>query len=121
MPPPTDADIVILAGDIDVGVGGVRWAKCVFDKPTLYVAGNHEFYRGDIAYDVQHMRNLAEGSLVQLLDCNVIELRGVRFIGATLWTDFRLMSADEADVARAMDVAERCMSDFNVIRLAAKR
>ena len=39
------ADVVVLAGDIDDGVGGFRWARETFpDKPIVYVAGNHEFY-----------------------------------------------------------------------------
>ena len=39
------ADVVVLAGDIDDGVVGLRWASETFpDKPVVYVAGNHEFY-----------------------------------------------------------------------------
>jgi predicted phosphodiesterase len=49
-PPTTDADVVILAGDIGVGMGGLRWAETRFpDRPVIYVPGNHEFYRHDIA------------------------------------------------------------------------
>lgn len=40
-----DADLVVLAGDIDEGTRGLRWARASFpDKPIVYVAGNHEFY-----------------------------------------------------------------------------
>ncbi len=40
-----DADVVVLAGDIDDGLGGIRWARESFpDKPIVMVAGNHEFY-----------------------------------------------------------------------------
>ena len=43
--PEVDADIVVLAGDTDRGVRGVRWAIARFSPtPVLYIAGNHEFY-----------------------------------------------------------------------------
>lgn len=38
-----DADVVILAGDIDLGTQGIEWARQAFDCPVLYVPGNHEF------------------------------------------------------------------------------
>ena len=48
-PPATDADVVVLAGDIGVGMEGLRWAEDRFpDKPVIYVPGNHEFYHHDI-------------------------------------------------------------------------
>ena len=49
-PPATGADVVVLAGDIGVGMDGLRWAKARFsDTPVIYVPGNHEFYHHDIA------------------------------------------------------------------------
>ncbi len=47
--PETDADVVVLAGDIGVGTGGIEWAAGQFpDVPVVYVPGNHEFYGHDI-------------------------------------------------------------------------
>jgi predicted phosphodiesterase len=44
MPPPqTDADVVILAGDIARPVEAIPWILAL-DKPVVYVPGNHEFY-----------------------------------------------------------------------------
>ena len=44
--PVTDADVVVLAGDIHLGREGRKWARGHFqDKPVVYVLGNHEFYR----------------------------------------------------------------------------
>jgi len=52
-PPKADADVVVLAGDIDVGIRGVEWARRSFpSSPVVYVPGNHEFYRC-------HMQDLA--------------------------------------------------------------
>lgn len=39
-----DESLVVLAGDVDVGVGGVRWAIERFPYvPVVYVLGNHEY------------------------------------------------------------------------------
>ena len=42
-----DADVVVLAGDIDEGLKGVEWAKSI-PKPVIYVPGNHEYDYGNI-------------------------------------------------------------------------
>ena len=48
-PPETDADVVVLAGDIGVGPSGIEWAADHWlDRPVIYVAGNHEYYGHDI-------------------------------------------------------------------------
>jgi hypothetical protein len=46
----SDADVVILAGDIGVGLEGLRWAEEPFpDRSVIYEPGNHEFYRHDLS------------------------------------------------------------------------
>ena len=45
-PAPSDADVVILAGDIDIKSRGVSWANDTFQCPVIYVCGNHEYYGG---------------------------------------------------------------------------
>jgi len=45
----TDADVVILAGDIGKGSMGVEWAAHAFpNQQVVYLAGNHESYFLDI-------------------------------------------------------------------------
>ena len=64
-----------------------RWAGA--DK-IIYVPGNHEYYGSEI--DVAR-RELAQQCLqhgVTLLDPGAVTVEHVRFIGATLWTDFLL-------------------------------
>jgi len=87
--PLTDADIVVLAGDIGEGDLGVLWAKQVFDVPVVYVAGNHEFYDSDHTMKevVEAMKAAAKGSNVTVLDNESLVLDGVRFIGSTMWTN----------------------------------
>jgi len=84
-----DADLVILAGDIHEGAAGVRWARKQFDCPVLYVPGNHEYYQTEWTMDelLCEMRYEAEDTQVHVLDCDSIEISGVRFLGTTLWTD----------------------------------
>ena len=64
-----------------------RWAGA---GRILYVPGNHEFYGSEI--DIAR-RELARQCLqhgVTLLDPGAVTVDGIRFIGATLWTDFLL-------------------------------
>lgn len=38
------ADLVILAGDINLGTKGIEWIKStITDVPVIYVLGNHEY------------------------------------------------------------------------------
>lgn len=118
--PPSDAlasaDVIILAGDIDVGVAGIQWAQRVFaDKPVVYVAGNHEFYGGRWDKTLVEMREAAADSNVHFLEDDVVVVNGVRFIGATLWTNFRLFG--KALAFRAMEEAHEYMNDFRRIKL----
>lgn len=87
--PQTDADIVILAGDIARPQAALDWAQG-FDKPVLYVAGNHEFYGASLGATMQALQKQAQGSHIHILDNSQIELHGVRFLGSTLWSDFNL-------------------------------
>ena len=47
-PPQSDAEIVILAGDVARPAEAIAWAR-ELRKPVLYVPGNHEFYGGSVA------------------------------------------------------------------------
>lgn len=112
-PPATNADIVILAGDIGVGLEGLHWAKVRFpDRPVIYVPGNHEFYRHDIAL-VDELKTQAPEHIHILNDDQVV-IDGVRFLGSILWTDFALFG--EADRFFAMQQARRQMTDFSNIK-----
>ena len=69
-PPDVDADVTILAGDIDTEADGVAWAKATISwRPVLYVAGNHEFYSGSKAVQgiTAKMKQLVAGSNVSVL------------------------------------------------------
>ncbi len=112
-PPFTDADVVVLAGDIGVGNGGLDWAKTYFpDQPVIYVPGNHEFYHHDIAL-IDELKAGAPDN-IHVLNNDTIEIDGVRFLGSVLWTDFALFG--EADKWFSMQRARQGMNDFAIIR-----
>lgn len=116
-PPRNDADVVILAGDIGRPDTAIAWAAGL-DKPVLYVPGNHEFYGDSIDGTLARLRRLCAGTCVDLLDAAEVFLGGVRFLGTTLWTDFRLFDAPALDAAARAE-AVRCMRDFTRIRAGA--
>lgn len=111
----TDADLVVLAGDIAVSSQGVAWAKESFpDKPVIYVPGNHEYYGGEVGAVITEMRAEASDSNVRILDCEMLEVGDVRILGATLWTDFRLFAGDdEIEFAWALSDAQRSIPDYD--------
>jgi predicted phosphodiesterase len=113
-PPDNAADLVILAGDIARPVEALEWATSLA-KPVLYVPGNHEYYGGSLDATAMTLRRLCEGTNVRLLDDDVVELGGVRFVGSTLWTDFMLYGAERRD--SAMQEAQRAIADFWRIRV----
>lgn len=111
--PKVHADLTILAGDIARPQAAMQWAGSL-GRPVIYVPGNHEFYRGDITGVRQELAQLATEHGVRLLDQNAWVFQGVRFLGATLWTDFDLFGADQRLAAQQETAA--FMRDFQVIR-----
>jgi predicted phosphodiesterase len=113
----TDADIIILAGDIDKGTNGVGWAieqSEKLNKPIIYVPGNHEYYGYDIQHNLAEMRWLAEGTEVYVLDNDSITIQGVRILGSTLWTDYNVDPATSQ--AKAMSIVGQALNDHFLIR-----
>lgn len=89
--PAHEADLLVLAGDIARASEAIDlFAK--WPVPVLYVMGNHEAYGGCFE-SVQHeLRVAAKGTSVNFLERDVADYGGVRFLGCTLWTDYRLWS-----------------------------
>jgi predicted phosphodiesterase len=108
---------VILAGDIARPREAAAWAQG-FDRPVVYVLGNHEFYGGSLDGTCEEMRQLCSGTNVHVLDQGEIVLGNVRFLGVTLWTDFKLYDDDEANVNAKLQ-ARQVVRDFSRIRTSA--
>lgn len=113
-PPATDADIIVLAGDINKDTSGIYWARSTFpEKPILYVPGNHEFYGFYRPETLVRMRAAARENNVHLLDEDDLVLGGVRFLGCTLWTDFKLFGKNKKNAA--MVCGQNGLNDFRVV------
>lgn len=112
--PVTDADLIILAGDIGRPRLSVRWAYGL-GKPVLYVLGNHEYYGGVIGQVLAEIRGLTAGTPIRVLDDDEVVIGGVRFLGCTLWTDLSLFGDGPAGEL-ALRAAWQYMRDFSLIR-----
>ncbi len=112
-----EADVVVLAGDIDVGVNGIRWAAEAFaGKPVVYVAGNHEFYDGHWDNSLGEMRAEAKALRIHFLENDSVEIDGLRILGCTLWTDFDYFGRDRRNGAMHQVESRTGMTDFGVIK-----
>lgn len=86
-----DEDVFILAGDIvNATPTGIRFLKGWlrgYSKPIIYVPGNHEHYRCNFRETVLTLTtSLQENPNLYVMDMNTIEIDGITFIGATLWS-----------------------------------
>lgn len=139
--PAPDADALVLAGDIGgQGRGDGKGSRLALDDafvlkrfspalgnwpvPVLYVPGNHEYDGGDL--DATRAALKAECARLGIiwLDREVIVMEDVRFIGATLWTDFAALSQwpDHLPDAmtRNMNMREQCFRAASyALKLAA--
>ena len=90
---PPDIDAVVVAGDTCEGAerGFIRLRGIVpMQIPIVAVLGNHEFYRRCWSEEVALARAAAPLYGIHLLEDDTVVLGNVRFIGASLWTDYAL-------------------------------
>lgn len=118
--------VAVLAGDIGVARRNGTWSPFIFEmaerhKAVIYVPGNHEYY-GD-TFDRAWEKITGEigdwdnpDNLYFMNGDNAVTIDGVRFIGATLWTDFELYG--NADLS--MYTAATYMNDYRVIGRVAE-
>lgn len=110
--PAHQADVLVLAGDICDG----SFAIDLFHDwpvPVIFVAGNHEAYNFRREDVLDEIRSAARDTSVHFLERDVVDFGGVRFLGCTLWTDYRLAGVDLQLEARKN--AQRCLNDHRVI------
>jgi predicted phosphodiesterase len=109
----TDADVLILAGDV---ASGTR----VFDLfadwpcPIVFVPGNHEFYQArvdDVLKEFELRAVMYPG--IKVLAPGTVQIADVRFIGCTLWTDFNVFGSDMR--TQAMQECDEKIIDHQVI------
>ncbi|PJJ67523.1 metallophosphoesterase [Chryseobacterium geocarposphaerae] len=86
-----NADIVVLAGDVNLGTKGIEWIKSkIPGKPVIYVLGNHEYYKGSYPKTLHKIKEAALDSNIFVLENSFVDIEEIRFHGATLWTDFSI-------------------------------
>ena len=112
--PEIDADVLVLAGDLHRPAKAMEWARNS-RLPTLYVAGNHEFYGSDLETTYRDLRAHAAGSRVRVLERSEWHHEGVRFLGCTLWSDYRLYDSVEARDKAILELT-KFSRDFQRIR-----
>ncbi|RYC29622.1 hypothetical protein D3273_22985 [Lichenibacterium minor] len=120
---PASFDAVVVSGDLSSPLtAALDWLHVRLPSvPVVYVAGNHDAWCGPDAVDrytldVQMLRGreLAARHGITLLEDDDAVIGGVRFLGATLWSDLRLTARlTTMDPAR---VVGRGMLDYRRIR-----
>jgi Icc-related predicted phosphoesterase len=114
---PDDVDAVIVAGDIKAPVQrSMAWLDAEVasqGKPVVFVAGNHEHY-GQVYEASMSSGRVAQSSHpdVHWLENEAVVFGGVRYVGATLWTDYDL----HHNIAISMAAAQRGLNDHGEIR-----
>ena len=112
--PSVDADIILLAGDIHVGTKGLAWAREFFpNSEIIYVAGNHEFYHHNYQVLLEQFRREAEQYNIIFLEKDEIVLQDIRFLGCTLWTDYK--SFEGITQKAAMESMQYRLADHHLI------
>lgn len=108
--PKVDRDLLIIAGDLDIGKRPIEFIKeQIKISPVIYILGNHEFYHRD--YDeIMNFWKKIKLTNFNFLENSAVELNGIRFLGAILWTDMN--KGNKKDI----ESAKLSLTDFEVIR-----
>lgn len=102
-------DVAVFAGDIGQPISAaVEWLAqqrgeggSLRERPIIYVPGNHEFYGTELKTEVAKGLQAAEPAGVELLFRRAVVIAGVRFIGAMLWTDYRIHGTPKPSMVHA--------------------
>lgn len=111
IPSPTP-DMLVVAGDVATPLSaGIRWLRKITDLPIVMVAGNADFHGTRISEEKALARQLAVEAGIHFLEEDAAIIGGVRFLGATLWTDYML----DGDYSGSMKAATVGMTDHREI------
>ncbi|CAN7344874.1 metallophosphoesterase [Bosea sp. LjRoot9] len=115
-----DFDVAVFAGDISrPATSALTWIKMQREgllkgRPAVFVPGNHEFYCVEIESALREGQLAAAQLGVHMLAPGEVRMGDVRFIGATLWTNYELLG----DPVGAMRDARRQMNDHELISIS---
>jgi len=123
-----DFDYLAIVGDLDVPLTrSLEWIADRFSGETvLYVPGNHDFYSNPGKHEtgftmleqIDAGLELADKLGIHLLHDRVLEFPdyGIRFIGATLWTDMTTVGLGTKHSKMAQAEGKNGMNDFKNIK-----
>ncbi len=86
---PQAYDVFVCAGDCLTGdiEGSIEMVAAIArGKPSVFVAGNHEWQSSTLEETLELGHAAATRTGVHFLECDSVDLGDVRFAGATLWT-----------------------------------
>ena len=102
IPADLEYDVLVVSGDIANNFTDAMSLFNALNKPVVCVFGNHDYW-SDGKIDFQEKFNVAKamtaGTKVHLLNNETVVINGVRFIGATLWSNFGKMTSALVDAA----------------------
>lgn len=118
--PPLDADVLVCAGDLLTRgiVPSIEWLATDIPSsmPVVFTAGNHEYYGASVQESIREARLLRDRHpRIHFLENEAVDIGDVRFVGATLWTDFRINGGDPE---LAMAAAQSGMNDYRKIKFS---
>lgn len=117
-----DADVVVVAGDMCDGLAGVDWLGRTLAQrmDVVCVLGNHDLYGEDMSKGYERAAGIAfRYDRLHLLQDSAVEIGDVRFVGSTLWTDYRLFEdGGGASAAECMRIAKYELADYGEIYAA---
>ncbi len=133
-----ECDLIIIAGDLNAAPDlhiTLEFLIRRFEKPIIYVPGNHEFYQNkwlindrerSLESDRQTIKAIETLSLqwpqrFYCLDQDEVIIDNIRFIGASLWVDFQMNLSKKSDLAQRMQEARAILNDFRAIHMGNGR
>jgi Icc-related predicted phosphoesterase len=108
------ADVLVLAGDYTVAASLEKLEALAqtTEKPIVFVAGNHEYYRGIFDRVNEELRRIGSSQRnFHFLNNECFQYEGVQFIGTTLWSNFDLAP----DFDEFVRMAGLAICDFDCI------
>ena len=104
-----EGSLLVTQGDNDFGLArfSPRTDLAAWPVPVFFVPGNHEYDGMD--FEEAHARLQESCARLQItwLHRRVIEMKGVRLIGCTLWTDFEALVPAQGPLTQQLKAREK--------------
>lgn len=119
---PPEHDVAVVAGDVSERLCRhvLPWLRQLREstgRPVVYTPGNHDWWRCTYQRELAEARPLAADAGVSLLvEGEVVEHAGMRFVGATLWTDWSLRPDQRARALSAGSDRETGLRDVRRVK-----